>query len=245
MIPKSVFLAVGQGTCFVHSVFRLKPRVFQLLFALIFSSPLHADVTVSTLTELPTENVAIAVGSQESVMAVNTRNTLNAEEGNYTGVAQSFQWNNDGKLTGIGLYLHPDQEKFPWRSHESQRYVLHIHSGDGPSMDEGTHVPVETFSFTIRGSEISNTGGKWLYLELPGLELKKGQWYGFQIGPDSQATNASLRLFFQISNTDYEGYSQALNLADTEIPAEISYTNNMGGAKDLTFFMTTTTRPAK
>lgn len=214
----------------------MKPPVFQLLFALILAAPLRADVMVSPMTEMPTENVAIAVGSQESVMAVNARNMLKTG-GEYAGVAQSFQWNSNGKLTGIGFYLHPDQAKFPWRSHESQSYVLYIHEGDGPSLPEGSHIPVETFSFTIRGSEISNAGAKWLYLELPGLDLKNGRWYGFQIGPANQATGSN-RLFFQISNTAYEGHSQALNLGDKEIPAETSYTNNMGGAKDLTFFMT-------
>ncbi|MBU3666055.1 MAG: hypothetical protein FGM15_09310 [Chthoniobacterales bacterium] len=214
----------------------MKPPVLRPLFLLILAAPLRADVTVSTMADMPAENVAIAVGTEESTMAVNTRNMSNTG-GEYKGVAQSFRWNHDGKLTGIGFYLHPDQSNYPWRSHETQSYVLTIHAGDGPSLAAASHEPVETLHFTIPGSQISNTGSKWLYLELRGVDLKKNQWYGFQIGPDLGATGTN-RLFFQISNTDYEGNSQALNLAETPIPAEISYSNNMGQIKDLTFFMT-------
>jgi len=190
---------------------------------------------VSIVNAVPSQNVAINVSNTgENVISVQTRNTALGLS-DYAGIGQSFLWNSAQNLDGIGLYLNAAQSGFSWGGGDVVNYTLYIHSGADASL-ASPRSPVATYTFNILGSQISNTGNKYVYLSGLNLALTNGQWYGFQLAPTPTGAPTSRRLFWDASNTVFSGNSQNFN---TAIPYNGTFTNPFGSVKDFTFFMTT------
>lgn len=199
--------------------------------------PEGLTAATSIVSDIPVENVAINVANTgENVISVQTRNTALGLT-DYTGIAQSFQWNSSQKLDGIGLYLNASQAGtgFGWNPEDVVNYTLHIHTGSGAGQT-GTRTPIATYTFDILGSDIGNTGDKYVYISGLNLDLPQGQWYGFQLAPTPTGAPSARRLFWDSSNTTFAGNTQNFT---TAIPYDGAYTNPFGTVKDFTFFMIT------
>jgi len=113
---------------------------------------------------------------------------------NWRAVAQSFKWESDHALDGIGLRL--DSTQPVWK--RDQQYELIIQELDGyrgvPS------ALVYRMEFTMQKDWVGPN--RWLYLGVDDLNLEAGQWYGFAVGPTAEDRKGDLVLFVATSGDD-------------------------------------------
>lgn len=217
----------------------MKTKISIILTAFIAVCANAATVSINTDGNLGS-NVNINVAnSGNGTINVQTRNTA-AALADYRAIAQSFQWNSSLRLDGIGIWIDPEQSSWAWGSGDVVNYKLHINTGVGANL-QTPRTDVATYNIQILGTQISNTGNKYLYISGLDLELNEGQWYGFQLGPDPAGTHTSRRLFFTASDTVFEGNTIAIS---SPVPFDGQYTNNFGAVKDFTFYTTVIPEPS-
>ena len=126
-------------------------------------------------------------------------------------------------MDGIGILIATNQSSWAWGTGDSVPYTLFINTGTSNNLAT-PRTDIATYNFNILGSQISNTGNKYLYISGLDLNLTNGEWYGFQLGPDPAGAITSRRLFFQTSDTAFAGNSLAIN--NSPIPFDGQYNNN-------------------
>lgn len=205
--------------------------IFIITLAMAYGA--FGSMEVQILSKAPPEQTIIdVVGSKTGTVNVQTRNR-GAGGVDYRAIAQSFQWNSDQKLNGIGIRIRSTQSEYPWPKDAAQLYVLHIETGEGARLSGKT--AVRTYTFSIPGDLIGESGEKYLYISGLDLDLKKGKWYGFQFGPEENSVDLNLRIFFEASDTAFPGHSVHSRQV---VPADIDYVENYGKSKDVSFFAT-------
>ncbi|MDR0901219.1 MAG: hypothetical protein LBM92_00420 [Opitutaceae bacterium] len=108
----------------------------------------------------------------------------------YRGLLQSFTWNSDGRLAGVGYLLSDDQNKTEAYSLDvRQDFVLDVQqlAASGPPVVETT---VAAVKLTLEPKIIK--AGRYIYIKFDQpLELARGKTYGLNLRPVDGRTPAN------------------------------------------------------
>lgn len=198
----------------------IKTLTLLIVVMLALGAPVLA-VEVQILEELP-ENVALntkAEGSEgwgdgTAYIGAQVRRIAGRPEG-ARSYAQSFVWESDRPMTGIGFQLAPEHTtlvQFRWKETQDMQVIL------GPADAEGNYdIPGLIFNTGQSGIQltpemINDRGGDYLYIKFDQpLEMQKGGKYVVQWRLNSES-KADQRLFFDRNMLDpYKGGGAAQN----------------------------------
>lgn len=201
-----------------------------LLFGAVAS---NAALLVSNTSSVPTENVTInqALFNGGSTQSRNRKGDLS----DWRGIQQTFVWNSNNKLDGIGIRVDADQGSFdPFN--DAQQHVLYIQSVNGLSADTN---PIYTATFTLSASQVRTN--EYIYLDLDDVTLVNGYEYGFSLCPVASAAD-SQRIYWSRSADDsayIDGEAAQFNPNNDGLPDSTYGDQN----QDLTFYMTQVPEP--
>ena len=156
---------------------------FAAIFAVasvLCSSVTHA-VDLSSLTTIPTDgSVNINIASTGVGLGITARYFA---EDNQRSVAQTFTWNSNGDMSGLGLLIAPDQNSGGGKFFtQDQDYFLDIQQLQSATDNRSVQDTLTTASFTLTTSVI--VAGQYLYIEFDTpLDLENGSSYGFNLRP--------------------------------------------------------------
>ncbi|MBU3666514.1 MAG: PEP-CTERM sorting domain-containing protein [Chthoniobacterales bacterium] len=199
-------------------------------------------ITVSTLSNAPTNSTLSSIGTQATTVQGRYFAT-----NDFRGVAQSFQWNTSNALDAIGVKVSPTNTTsgWAWSNSTTQAYTLIISStpnGRGSNNMSPMSV-VGQYSFTLTAAQVNSTS--WLNLDLDtNLSLTNGNWYVWQINP--VAIDSQKRLFLENNTTQDVGNFRLLRNNEIGLPGGTAPLNGIfsnqdnlglnGGAGDMTFY---------
>lgn len=211
----------------------LTPRTATLAIGLLAAacSTAHSATAITPQSLAPTLSSDIADSitvSQFSVGALDDIQIRNSTS--IRSAAQSFTWNSDYGMTGLGLMVGDGKT---WGTTTTQSFELSIHAASG--IAGSITSDLAAFSFTMTSSLA--VAGNWLYFDLPEtLSLTNGAVYVFHLkalGSTENNTGGFDNIFvLERSSTDLYSVGRAAQLTtnDTVLPS--------GQSWDYTFFVT-------
>jgi hypothetical protein len=163
---------------------------------IILSGALNGAVKLLDEAHVPGAHVVINSEGASTPEGMQVRFTNNND---YRAVSQSFQWNSNGELRGVGLRLFTGQGAFK----ATQNYMLAIYNAQSWKARSPVGAPVFAAEVELSGSLITaKAGGRFLYFDLADLKipLVDGNSYVLVFGPDpKRAPVPGQRLAFHIS----------------------------------------------
>lgn len=146
---------------------------------------LNASVTQFLLESPPATNAIL----QDQVGGTELQVRGAAVSPGWRGASQTFQWNNTGMMTGIGVRLTSAQTDL-WADQPYKIYVQSINPANGDSISV-----IADISFNLQGASIVDAADKWLIFEFNDpIALTNNEWYGFTISPTSTESTSTQRL---------------------------------------------------
>lgn len=205
--------------------------------SLAVATSASAQIVVSNVASAPGENVTINQALFDASATVQARDQV----GSVRSVSQTFTWNSDLALDGVGFRFASAQNTLdPVAADRVWRIDIQQISGNGRLTAASIITTVASLEFTLTPASINP--GSYTYLDfVTDLNLTNGATYGLivhAVGPNATAQ----RLFFNRS-TDASSYTGGI-AAQQSFAGDGAYGGTYGGlGYNLTFYMTTAAIP--
>lgn len=199
-------------------------KIYCSVVALLLATTTHAALVVTNLTSVPVNNVLLDQPSS----AGNSTQSRYLNSTSWRGIQQTFVWNSDEKLEGIGIRVDEDQDDIdPFTT--DQEHVLYIQSVNGTAAS----TTVYTATFTLTDALVNE--GEYVYLDIDDLALSNGAGYGFSICPVTNAIDGDQRIYWSRSADD-DAYSSGV-AAQFDPSAGLPDSTYGDQNQDLAFFL--------
>lgn len=213
-------------------VIRTLRASLSLVLGLLWSGAVAHAVVVSSLVSTPTDNVNIDHSG-------GTNNTITARylsASNQRSVTQTFTWNSDSDMAGLGMLISSLQNTASGLYFtQSQSYFLDVQqltSATGVRTVEST---ITTVPFTLTTSMV--VAGQYLYFQFDTpLDLVNGAAYGYNFR--AAEINAGNAVAFDTASVAYTGGVANQTASVAQIANGVAYGN---AGFDYAFFTVTAT----
>ncbi len=215
------------------------PLALTFWFGITSVSLGHAQ-EISTLNEIPNTGVNITQEfsgeTKANAKIISARFVTPTER---RGLSQTFTWNVESPLTGIGVKIAPDEKK---RFSTPQNYIVDVQELTDTHSDRSVKATIASVPFLLTPDSVVTDA--YLYLRfLKPLSLEKGRAYGFHLRP--MEVNPKNWLFVFINGEDAGGHPGYSGGVGSHTPGEFYKEGDRYGKEpvgrrlDLTFFTTT------
>ncbi len=204
---------------------------------LVAATTASAQIIVSNVASAPGENVTINQALFDASTSVQVRD----QAGSARSVSQTFTWNSDLALDGVGFRFASTQDAYDGVNEDrTWRIDIQLISGNGRLSAATITETVASLAFTLTPASVNPNS--YVYLDfVSNLDLVNGATYGMSIHAVEEKTPFQ-RLFFNRS-TDSTSYTGGV-AAQQSYFGSAPYSGTYGGlGYNLTFFMTTAPIP--